>query len=109
LLLTMPFVAVASLRPGLGSARVSWIRLLLLAFLAFNYTASDAVLGRLNLLEVDHLGLVGLVRDPRALVLGSLNGLALLCLFCSYLTTALSGTAVTNYRDLSVSRPEPTH
>jgi hypothetical protein len=90
LLLTLPFVWVAhrgSLVVGTPSTRLI---LLLFAFLAFNYAASDSVFRRFGLLAVSDAGWKALVRDPRALALASLNGLALLCVFCSLVVASLT-------------------
>ena len=95
LLLTLPFVAVASRHFYLTFAapNMRFTMLALFAFLAFNYTASYAVLRRLGFLAGE-LGFEGLVRDPRALVLASLNGLALVALFCSFVVTAITQPGV---------------
>jgi hypothetical protein len=95
LLLTLPFVAVASRDFYLTFAapNMRFTMLVLFTFLAFNYTASDLVLRRLDFLAGE-LGFEALVRDPRALVLASLNGLALVALFCSFVITALTQPGV---------------
>jgi hypothetical protein len=95
LLLTLPFVAVASRNfyPTFAAPNMRFTMLVLFTFLAFNYTASDLVLRRLHFLAGD-TGFEALVRNPRALVLASLNGLALVALFCSFVITALTQRGV---------------
>jgi hypothetical protein len=92
LLLTLPFVWVAHRRSLLvGNPSIRLI-LLLFAFLAFNYAASDSVFRSFGLLALSDAGWKALVRDPRALALASLNGLALLSLFCSLVVTSLNSS-----------------
>ena len=91
LLLTMPFVWAASrgLHRLVDSRSVRITRVVLFTFLAVNYTASDSVLRRLGFLTGGE-GLEALVSDPRARLLASLNGLALLSLFCALVVTVLA-------------------
>jgi Glycosyltransferase family 87 len=92
LLLTVGFVALAaqSFYPGVPNPRMRMTMLVLCTFLAFNYTVSDFVLQRLQVLAPGGTGeLQGLVRSPYAVAFASLNGLALLALFCAYLVATL--------------------
>jgi hypothetical protein len=90
LLLTFPFVWVASRRSQTVRTLSMSLILLLFTFLAFNYSASDSMLQRFGFLAYSEAGRKALVRDPRALALASLNGLALLSLFCSLVVTSLN-------------------
>jgi hypothetical protein len=90
LLLALPFVALAFRRvPAPYQApAVRWPLLALFAFLAFNYLAGAAVLSRLGLLS-EHAGHQAMTRQPAAVILSSLNGLALLFVFAGYALVAL--------------------
>jgi glycosyl transferase family 87 len=93
LLLTLPFVAAADRRlcPAIVTARLRLTMLVLVTFLTFNYLVSDFVFHRLNLMVPGAGGdLETLAREPPAVALASLNGLALLVLFCSYVAIALN-------------------
>jgi hypothetical protein len=90
LFLTLPFVAAARrcLPPRLNSPRLRWSLLVPFTFLAYDYAASDRALGRLGF-GVLKGGQLLLSREFGALVLASLNGLALLTLFCGLVAAAL--------------------
>jgi Glycosyltransferase family 87 len=90
LLLTFPFVGVASRRLSqcLDPPLVRSFMPVLFTFLFFNYIASDLVLRRFNLLAGE-----ALVRNPLGLILASLNGVALLLLFLSFVSTLLAASA----------------
>jgi hypothetical protein len=83
LLLTMPFLALAYRRlprpydaPGLR-----WALLTLFTFLTLNYAAGRQVLKRLGFVVAAGAGQETIVLEPVALILVSLNGLALLAIF----------------------------
>jgi hypothetical protein len=90
LLLTLPFIGVASLRlqASVDPPLVRSIMPALFTFLFFNYVASDVVLRRFNLLARG-----AVVRHPLGLILASLNGLALLVLFSFFVLTVLTSSA----------------
>jgi hypothetical protein len=91
LFLTLPFVAAARRRlpPALNSPRVRWSLLVPFIFLAWNYAASEDVLRWLGFLAVQGRD-AALSRQGVAVVLVSLNGLALLALLCALVVAALN-------------------
>ena len=96
LFLTLPFVALVygRLPQPIHAPAVRLPLLALFTFLAMNYAVGASVLSRFGLV-VESGGHQAIMREPVAVILTSLNGLALLAVFVAYVTIALRSWVLT--------------
>lgn len=99
LFLALPFALAASRRlpPPYDARAYHWPMLALFAILAFNYAAGGSVLSRFGLV-IENAGHSALAHKPLAVIVGSLNGLALLALLAGYAAVAFRRPATAAQR-----------
>ena len=106
LFLTLPFVALVygRLPQPIHAPAVRLPLLALFTFLAMNYAVGASVLSRFGLV-VESGGHQAIMREPVAVILTSLNGLALLAVFVAYVTIALRSWVLTPSPRYPISVP----